>query len=141
MANTEPEVQPKQRWIMAQFFSPSWTKNLTLDELRNGNDNNVTGVFDATDLDVAKEILRRAGLVDHFRYEELSETLSEWLADIDDPRTFINPNAKPIPEPRDEQKEQEVAQKEQTETSTKQAPVTNTPKSGTGTSDSPKETK
>ncbi len=98
------EVEPtarqisKTRWVMAQFFNPSSTKYLTLDELHNKLDPNKKDATDSTDEQVAEEVLNRANLLSHPRIEDLRSWVIEGLASVDDPMKFCNPLYK-APEP------------------------------------------
>lgn len=116
-----------QRWVLSQIFMPfAQTKNLTLQEMRNGQDHNIKGYCDATDEDVAREILRRANLAETPRYEEFVELFADALSGVDEPRNWINPTA--VSEPKDETKS-EVKEKEQGEDSSSSVPISDQKKS------------
>lgn len=97
--NLYPNPSPDQRWIKSQFYSDSWTKNPTLDEISNSQNPNVTGVCDSTDEDMALSVIRRLNLAGSFRYAELTALFATAFAVIPDPRKWLNPNAKDVPEP------------------------------------------
>lgn len=95
----KPETQevkktpPQTRWVQNAFFNGGWTKNIRLDEIHNHLNDNNAGQGDATDEQIAAEILRRAGLVEHVRYKEILQGLTEFFESIPDPAMeWINPN-------------------------------------------------
>lgn len=125
----------KQRWIMTQFFKPSFTKNPTLEELRNGKDHNLVGVYDSTDMDIAKEVLRRADLADSHIYNDLCEIFAEALSEVEDPHLFVNPNARFMANKAAElEAEQEAEKTQSAKEVSEKTPVSTTPKSTSGKS-------
>lgn len=81
------------RWVKNAFFEGGSTKYIRLDEVHNFLNDNNFGEGDTTDEELAAEILRRAGLVEHVRYEELKEGLTDFFSTIPSPAMeWINPN-------------------------------------------------
>lgn len=89
-----PKTDPAPtRWVKNAFFNGGSTKRIRLDEIHNELNNNNLGQGDITDYELAKEIMSRAGLVEHPRFNELVEGLAEFLETIPDPAmNWINPN-------------------------------------------------
>lgn len=88
------ELVPQQtRWVKNAFFRGGSTKNVRLDEIHNQLNNNVANTGDITDYELAKEIISRAGLVEHVRFNELVQGLADFLETIPDPAMeWVNPN-------------------------------------------------
>lgn len=96
-SETETEVEkaePQIRWVIGAFFnSRGFTKNPTLQELRNSRDGNTNSVADTTDEALVRQILLRANLAENPRFAELVEIFSDALVDkVSDPITWMNPN-------------------------------------------------
>jgi hypothetical protein len=91
--NPPEKVAPKTRWVKNAFFNGGTTKYVRLDELHNELSGNNYGQGDFTDHDLAAEIVSRAGLLEHPRYEEIVDGLTEFFETIPDPAMqWINPN-------------------------------------------------
>lgn len=95
------KTPPYTRWVKNAFFDGGVTKYIRLDEIHNFLNDNHFGEGDATDKDIAAEILRRAGLVEHSKYSEILQGLTEFFETIPDPAMeWINPNyGKHYPKP------------------------------------------
>lgn len=88
-----------QRWVRNSFFEGGRTYKPRLDEINNMRDVNVTSWHDSTDTDIAREILVRAGLSSHWKYDELTGYIAGSLSFILDPDKWMNPNfVEPTPE-------------------------------------------
>ena len=91
--NSSGKVPAKTRWVANAFFNGGSTKYVRLDELHNYLNDNNFGQGDTTDEELATEILRRAGLVEHPRHDEIRDALREFFETIPDPAMkWINPN-------------------------------------------------
>lgn len=86
-------IEPKLRWVKNAFFEGGWTKNIRLDEIRNHLNRQSPGQGDMSDEQLSEEILRRAGLIEHARYQEIKTALTTFFASIPDPAMqWVNPN-------------------------------------------------
>jgi hypothetical protein len=91
--NLPKKSPPQTRWVKNAFFNGGSTTRIRLDELHNEFNGNVYGQGDSTDLDIADEILERAGLREHVRFNEIRQGLADFLADVPDPAMkWVNPN-------------------------------------------------
>lgn len=92
-SNLPETTPPNTRWVKNAFFNGGQTKYARLDEIHNQLNNNVANTGDITDYELAKEIISRAGLVEHPRFEEIVQGLADFFETIPDPAMkWINPN-------------------------------------------------
>lgn len=90
---TSEKVPPKTRWVKNAFFNGGTTKYVRLDELHNHLNDNHFGQGDTTDEELATEIMRRAGMVEHPKHDEIRDALRDFFEMIPDPAMkWINPN-------------------------------------------------
>lgn len=81
------------RWVANHFFEGGRTKKPRLDEIHNFANGNLAGHCDTSDRALAAMILNRAGISEHYKYEDLRELLADALASIDNPTQWLNPDS------------------------------------------------
>lgn len=79
------------RWIRNEFFNATGpTTVVRLDELANLGDTSYEGRGDTSDRQLAREIMMRAGLGDHPRFNQLCDMMAVGLGEINDPKDWLH---------------------------------------------------
>jgi hypothetical protein len=79
------------RWIRNEFFnSHGPTTVVRLDELANLGDKSYEGRGDTSDRQLGREIIMRAGLGDHPRFNQLCDMMAVGLGEINDPGDWLH---------------------------------------------------
>lgn len=100
----DPDLDEKGRWLANEFFAATGpTTVVRLDELTNLGDKSYEGRGDSSDREMARQIIMRAGLGDHFRFNQLVDMMARGLGEIDDPGDWLHgyTNAAPQRESED----------------------------------------
>jgi hypothetical protein len=87
----DPDLDERGRWIANEFFaSHGPTTVVRLDELTNLGDKSYEGRGDSSDRELSRQIMMRAGLGDHPRFNQLVDMMAVGLGEIDDPGKWLH---------------------------------------------------
>jgi hypothetical protein len=87
----DSDLDEPGRWLANEFFASTGpTTVVRLDELTNLGDKTYEGRGDTSDRELAKQIMMRAGLGDHPRFNQLSDMMAVGLGEIDDPGDWLH---------------------------------------------------
>lgn len=88
---TEDSALDEPRWIANEFFNAHGpTTVVRLDELTNLGNKSYEGRGDTTDRELARQIIMRAGLAEHSRFNQLVDLVAVGLGEINDPGDWLH---------------------------------------------------
>lgn len=87
----DPDLDEPGRWLANEFFAATGpTTVVRLDELTNLGNKTYEGRGDNSDRQLAAQIIMRAGLGDHPRFNQLVDMMAVGLGEIDDPGKWLH---------------------------------------------------
>jgi hypothetical protein len=87
----DPDLDEPGRWLANEFFAATGpTTVVRLDELTNLGNKTYEGRGDTSDRQLASQVIMRAGLGDHPRFNQLVDMMAVGLGEIDDPGKWLH---------------------------------------------------